>query len=466
MREFLSLCLAGLISLQGVPLAAATGAAAQNPASSASLSQLIERDYVYLFENVPELNIPAKAIESFRKELEKEKEREKKSLEQKKDRMEREIDQAQDELKQLHKRSEQSPEVEERRHTLHCKIQNLRKELAELKLSLEQGLDVRYENKLAKLRILGEWPARYREIQKLLEEGKAPMEKFADFRDVGFRGGVFEGQEKDVEKGREAIEEMRRQQILPPEVEDEEVVEYVRALANRIGRHSDLRVPLNVTVLRSKEINAFALPGGFLFINSALIEKAEKESELAGVIAHEIAHVTARHGDRLMSKANIANIIFQAAQLAAVIFTGGVASIGTYYALQYGFYGLGMVLSLSLLGVSRDYEIEADLLGTQYLWHAGYDTRGFISFFAKMAEEKGYVTGLSWFRTHPPFYERMEKTYEEILYLPEQEEPIVDTEQFRNVKARIARIAKEMEREDREAPTLRRVYECEDQKRP
>ncbi|MBI3951101.1 MAG: M48 family metalloprotease [Acidobacteria bacterium] len=160
-----------------------------------------------------------------------------------------------------------------------------------------------------------------------------------------------------------------------------------------------------------------------LFINSGLILDADKESELAGVIAHETAHVAARHGHRLMVRANIANIIFQAAQVAAAIFTGGVVTAGLYYALQYGFFGLGMVLNLALLGVSRGYEEEADILGTQFLWRVGYEPTGFITYFDKMAREKGYVSGLSWFRTHPPFYDRMRQAYEQVLILPKKEDP-------------------------------------------
>ncbi len=123
---------------------------------------------------------------------------------------------------------------------------------------------------------------------------------------------------------------------------------------------------------------------------------------------------------------------------------------------------MGLFLNLQLLGVNRDFEIESDILGTQYLWNAGYNTRGFVSFFNKMAERKGYVTGLSWFRTHPPFYKRMEVTYREITILPEPEQAIDDTQEFQQVKQRLQEIVKEMEKKDHDAPTLRRVYECED----
>jgi predicted Zn-dependent protease len=221
-------------------------------------------------------------------------------------------------------------------------------------------------------------------------------------------------------------------------------------------------VPLEVTVLRSEEINAFAVPGGFLFINTGLLEKAGNEAELAGVMAHEIAHIAARHGKRLMTKAQIANIAFQAAQLAAMIFTGGISSIASYYLFQYGFLGLGLVLNLTLLGVNRDFEIEADILGAQYLWKANYHTGGFIDFFERMAKEEGYIKGLSWFRTHPPFAERMTQTFEEIKILPTQEEPRMDSTRFQEMQQRLTEILTEKKEIDKNAPTLRRVYDCDD----
>jgi len=217
---------------------------------------------------------------------------------------------------------------------------------------------------------------------------------------------------------------------------------------------------MRVTVLDSEEINAFALPGGFLFVNTGLIEKAETESELAGVIAHEIAHVAARHGAQLMKKAKIASIVYQAAQVAAILLTGGAAGVGLYYAMQYGFMGLGMALNLTLLGVSREYEEEADQLGVQYAWSAGYDPDGFITFFDKMASEKGYVQSASFFRTHPPFFERIVSTFSEIEYLPPKKELMVDSTRFREAKERLQTLAQEDESNKKERPTLRRKPKC------
>lgn len=438
-------------------------AGAIRPAQSGSLSleELTKLSYVELFEKAPMIQVGEEAIKQLKKEIDEEKKREREKLERERDRLQDEIKRAREELKRLNRETSGELDIEKRRHELHCLIQDRSKKVTDLKVVLEQGLNVKYENQYAKLEIIQEWPQRLRRVQELKAQGKAADREFGDYLDVGFRGGVFDGQEEDVQRGREAVDELRRQGMFPPQVEDEEIAAYVRQLAERIARHSDLRVPLQVTVLQSEEINAFAFPGGFLFVNSGLLKKAENESEVAGVLAHEIAHVAARHSRRLMGKANVANILFQAAQVAALILTGGATTLGNYYLLQYGFFGLGMVLDLSLLGVSREYEREADILGTQYLWHASYDTKGFISFFGKMAEEEGYVIGASWFRTHPPFGERMLRTYEEIVYLPELENPQIDSEQFQNMKKRLETVLKDMEKRDRNAPTLRRVYDCE-----
>lgn len=461
MRKVIGIFLILTMACYGATPLWATALQEQQAKQQITLDQILESSYLELFEASPDILASEDQIKAWEEQLEEQKDQEEENLDQRKHDLDDRIEATQDALKQLNRRNERSPAIEEERHALHCQIQQARNELREVKLALDTGLDLEFDNKFAKLKIIEEWPQRYSEVMESIQQNRTVDRKFGDFRDIGFRSGPFEGQEEDVERGREAIDEMKRMNILPPEVEDQEIVKYVREVASRVARHSDLRVPLQVTVLKSKEINAFALPGGFLFVNAGLIEQAGNESQLAGVLAHEIAHVTARHGDRLMGKATIANIVYSAAQIAALIFTGGISSIATYYLFQYGFYGLGLVLSLSLLGVSRDYEIEADILGTQYLWASNYDTDGFMEFFGKMAQEKGYVVGLSWFRTHPPFYERMAETYEEILYLPRQEDPVVNTARFQEVQERLERVMNELEEEDREAPTLRRVYDCD-----
>ena len=157
-----------------------------------------------------------------------------------------------------------------------------------------------------------------------------------------------------------------------------------------------------------------------------------------------------------MKRATIANIAYQAAQVAALIFTGGAAGVGTYYALQYGFYGLGMVLELTLLGVSREFKEEADQLGAQYAWRAGYDPRGFITFFDKMAAEEGYVRSISFFRTHPPFYERIIATFSEVEYLPGKADLKFDSTRFQDMKRQLKAVLKPAPGDPKKQPKLRR----------
>ena len=241
---------------------------------------------------------------------------------------------------------------------------------------------------------------------------------------------------------------------MPKEIEDEAVVGYVKQLGQKIAANSDLQVPLQITVLNSKEINAFAFPGGFVFVERGLLESVDDEAQLAGVIAHEMSHVVGRHGHKLMTKATIASIIYQAAQVAAVVLTGGAASIGAYYALQYGFYGIGLTLNLTLLGVSRDFEQQADQLGIQYAWKAGYDTSGFVRFFDKMATKEGYVNGLSWFRSHPPFYQRMVESEREIMYLPKKPNAIFNTSEFTAMKQELTKVSAKADEESKGRPSL------------
>lgn len=431
--------------------------------ASPNLTQLVAKPYLDLLDLATTLRFTPKEVEEFKRQLEKEKEAEKKRLEQEEKQLKSQIEQARNQLDKLNKSaSRDTEEMTAERRKLHCHLLKLENEQRLKQATREQGLPVAYDNKRAKLDLIAQWPAKQQEITQLIAQGRARERRYGDVDDIGIRK-IGEGQEKDVKLGQDAINEMKAYGLMPPEVEDKELVAYVRQVADNIAAHSDLKIPLKLFVLDSDEINAFALPGGFLFVNTGLIEKADNESELAGVIAHELAHVTARHGARLMKRATIASLIYQAAQVAAMIFTGGVVGIGTYYALQYGFFGLGMVLNLSLLGVSREYEAEADQLGVQYAWAAGYDPKGFITFFDKMASEKGYVRSASFFRTHPPFFDRIVSTISEIVYLPPKETPQVDSSAFQQAKERLKKVKEESQQEKKKRPTLRRLPECDDE---
>jgi predicted Zn-dependent protease len=138
--------------------------------------------------------------------------------------------------------------------------------------------------------------------------------------------------------------------------------------------------------------------------------------------------------------------------------------IGTYYALNYGFQGLGLFLSLQLLGVSRDYEMEADKLGVQYVWKTGYNPEGFIEFFDIMASKEGYVQKTSWFRTHPAFYDRIVGVFREISFLPHHDMVVDDTKEFQTIKAKLKKLNEDLDKEDKDRPTLfHREKGCEGQ---
>ncbi len=341
----------------------------------------------------------------------------------------------------------------EERHELHCRIQDARALKSQADVISQHAIPVAYENKKAKLELIQKWPAQVQEIRRSIADGTYKTRRWSDIEDIGFRE-IQKDQKDDVKLGQEAIKDLKQSGMMPKEVENEAVVGYVKRIGQKIAANSDLQIPLQVTVLNSKEVNAFALPGGYVFIERGLLETVEDESQLAGVISHEMAHAVARHGHRLMTKATIAAIIYQAAQIAAVVLTGGAAGIGTYYALQYGFYGLGLTLNLTLLGVSREFEQEADQLGIQYAWKAGYDTSGFIRFFDKMATKEGYVNGASWFRSHPPFYQRMVESEKEIMYLPKKDSVIVTTTEFAAMKEALKGVSAKAQDEAKGRPSL------------
>ena len=427
-----------------------------------SPAELVDKSYLDLLNLAPTIRLSAQQAEAFRKQIAREREFEKKRLEREAGQLKKQIEQGRRQLAALNKKgSRDTEEMTGERRDLHCHILRLERQLHQKQMELQRGLPVAYDNKVAKLDLVQQWPARQQEIQQTLASGRAPERRYGDAEDIGVRK-ISEGQEKDVKTGQDAIREMKAYGMVPPELEDKDIKAYVQRIADTVAANSDLTVPVRLTILQSVEVNAFALPGGFLFVNTGLIGKADNESELVGVIAHELAHAAARHGPRLMKRAAIANIIYSAAQVAAVIFTGGAVGIGTYYALQYGFYGLGMAMNLTLLGVSREFESEADQLGVQYAWRAGYDPRGFITFFDKMASEKGYVKSASFFRTHPAFFERIVSTFSEIEYLPKKENLRVDSTEFQQAKQRLKLALEDSKKDEKKHPTLRRLPECPD----
>jgi len=416
--------------------------------SAASLREYLQKSYLDLFELAPRLEFNAAEIEAQRNALRSGKDICVGRFKTHSKQYAAQIETARKDLKK-----NTGTLKDQERKEVHCNIQNLDLLKSEADILAGQAIPTAYDNLSAKLDVLQQWPAQYKLIQQELASGSYHARHWGDVKDIGFRE-IEPNQQDDIKRGAEAVEEMKRLGLMPPEVEDKAIQEYVRSIGERVAKHSDLKIPLHIAVLQSREINAFALPGGYLFIERGLLEAVDDESELAGVIAHEIAHDTARHSNKLMKRATIASLFYQAAQIAAILLTGGVAGIGMYYAMQYGFYGLGLVLNLKLLGVSRDYELEADQLGVQYAWNAGYDPSGFIRFFDKMATKQGYVNGVSWFRTHPPFYQRMVQSQREIMYLEQKPEAITQTSAFEQMKKDLAPVAAKAEKEEIGKPSL------------
>jgi len=243
-------------------------------------------------------------------------------------------------------------------------------------------------------------------------------------------------------------------------VDDPVVNEYVDRVAQNLVRNSDAQVPFTVKVIDSGVINAFALPGGFFFVNSGLILAADEEAELAGVMAHEIAHVTARHGTKQATKGQL----IQWATIPLILLgPGGWAGYGIYQGLSFG-------LPLAFLKFTRDAEREADFLGLQYMYKAGYDPTAFISFFEKIREKERKSPGSvpKIFSSHPPTTERVEKAQAEIAQiLPDRDEYVVTTSEFDQVKNRLALMmaGRKLEEKDSDRPTLRTRERKEEQKK-
>src|SRR6185436_14132741 len=219
-------------------------------------------------------------------------------------------------------------------------------------------------------------------------------------RDVS-KGINFYSLEKEIGLGKSLAQEVERQAKI---IDDPIIAEYVNRVGQNLVRNSDAKVPFTIKVLDSEEVNAFALPGGFFFVNSGLMLKAESESELAGVMAHEIAHVAARHGTKQQTKGQIVNYA-----TIPLIFMGGWAG----YAIRQG---VSVAIPLGFLHFSQGMESEADFLGLQYLYKSGYDPTSFVDFFEKIQslEKKKPGTLAKIFSSHPPTDSRIKNAQVEI----------------------------------------------------
>jgi beta-barrel assembly-enhancing protease len=273
-------------------------------------------------------------------------------------------------------------------------------------------------------------------------------------RKVGTRGlGDWYSLDTEIRMGKEYAMQVEASSKL---VSDPVITEYVNRIGQNLVRNSDAQVPFTIKVVDSDEVNAFALPGGFFYVNSGLILAADEEAELAGVMAHEIAHVAARHATRQMTRAQWANI-----GTIPLIFVGG----GIGYAIRSV---AGLALPMTFLSFSRGFESEADYLGLQYMYKSGYDPNAFVQFFEKLQarEKKKPGTLAKAFSTHPPTPDRISHSQDEIMrILPARPQYIVTTSEFDDVKARLAAVEnrrKVVDDKGANKPSLRRTAQTTD----
>lgn len=275
-------------------------------------------------------------------------------------------------------------------------------------------------------------------------------------RDMGKTGlGNWVSIEKEMRIGKAVAQQVEESVKF---VQDPMISEYVNRVGQNLVRNSDAKVPFTIRVVDSDEVNAFAMPGGFFYVNSGLILAADSESELAGVMAHEIAHVAARHWARGETRGQLLNL-----SSIPLIFIGGWTGFGARTVAQ-------TALPMTFLTFSRGFEAEADYLGVQYLYKTGYDPQGFVSFFEKLqAKEKRKPGTLAKaFSSHPLTPDRIEASQNEIAkILPAKEMYIANTSEFDQMKVRLALIEnkRKVVDKDEKSPTLRRTAQPDDSKK-
>ena len=274
-------------------------------------------------------------------------------------------------------------------------------------------------------------------------------------RNVGCSRGMgnWYSIEKQIAMGKSYAMQVEAQSKM---ISDPVVTEYVNRIGQNIVRNSDAQVPFTIKVIDSDVVNAMALPGGFFYVNSGLILAADDEAELAGVMAHETAHVAACHAARENTRGNIMNL----ASL-PLIFIGGAVGYAGYEAA-------GLALPLTFLHFSRGFEAQADYLGLEYMYKAGYDPQAFVSFFEKVQamEKKKPGTLAKAFETHPQTPDRIEKSQQEIAtILPAKPQYLVSTSEFDDVKGRLAALEnrrKVVDQKEGSKPSLRRASSTSD----
>ncbi|MGO9255530.1 MAG: M48 family metallopeptidase [Bryobacteraceae bacterium] len=262
-------------------------------------------------------------------------------------------------------------------------------------------------------------------------------------RDVGKCLNVF-SIEKEIALGKQLAEEVKRQARLK---DDPLISEFVNRVGQNLARNSDAKVPFTFQVIEDEAPNAFALPGGFVFVNTGLLKIADEEDEFAAALAHEIAHVAARHLTCQATKQQLLTLL----ALPAGAVLGGWGGV---LARQ----GMNVGMPAAFMKFTRANEAEADYLGVQYMYAAGYDPNGAISIFEKLEllqrQKPGALSRI--FASHPMDSTRIDKTQEEIQrILPSKPEYVLTTSEYHDIRERLITLDDRPKSDQR--PTLRRA---------
>ena len=399
---------------------------------SLSVEELIHQPFAELFKLIaPEYSHAD--VHALRSRLEQERDAKIESSKRIEKTWKEEIAAAKHELEALNlKTSADSEASASRRSGLHVEIAARERSIQESARERER-LGRNYDLQLTKLWIADRWPDRHAEVQAEIQKGHGRDRRHGDVEDTGYRT-LAKNSEKDIETGKQAVRQMQSGGWLPAELRDEEVQAFVRRVAQQIAVNSDLKIPLHVTVLDSADLKAVALPGGFLYITSGVVAASQSESELAGVLSREIARIAARHAARSAKVSLVSRMLLPVTQIVGGIFAGGPANPAAYYGIGYGLEGLGGVVGRAFSRTNDSFQIEADQLGVQFAWNAGYDPAGFIGFLDSIrGRENEFLT------ESPEIGERILKLFDEVDHLPKQTKSapvIADFERIRRLAAR------------------------------
>jgi Zn-dependent protease with chaperone function len=387
--------------------------------------------------------------------------------------VEREVEQKEKQLETL--RTENQKTSVNRKRIL-CEIAKVRKDITQKTFDFMQS-EIADDVALSKLELAAAWKSESQQIEQKVANGTITQRRFGDVINIGHRTtrDPFKGQGDDQAWGKKELDEARASKLFPQEIKDPVVREYVNRLANNLALNSDLQVPLNTYVVQQElrkdgrpvlgkdgqpeqVANAMALPGGYLIIYAGIILESETESELAGVIAHEMSHCAARHAHRMQSKDKTFGIIQLASTIGLSIFAPGLFQAASYLGyylkgllLQGIFQGMGLIFTMNVLGVSREFELEADQLGMQYALKSGYDPEGFIRLFDHMSQKEGHASSTSFFATHPAYGDRIQNALREYKALSATDRPhhgfLTDSSEFQEIKERLRKSVQKTEKE-------------------